>query len=410
MTQSAHGAHVGPRAPNRRVAIVTTTRADYGILYWLIREVAADPELELLLYVTGSHLSPEFGSTVNQIEADGLPIKRRIPILSEADSPMAATDAAGVATSKFGRALEEDQPDILVLLGDRYEIVSIALASVLHSVPVAHLHGGELSAGALDEYFRHAVTKLASLHFPATDEYRRRVLQLGEQPERIMAVGAPVLDHLHHTELLSRASLQAALGIALDRPTALVTYHPVTTEPGTNLAAVEALAEAILAEDSLQCIFTKANADVEGRAINQLLASLQSKYPGRFTLVDNMGTKLYFSCLRHFDLLVGNSSSGIIEAPAFALPVVNVGPRQDGRTRARNIIDVDTTTAGIREGIRTARSKSFRATLIGMTNPYDMFGDGNIAGRITAAIKSFLSANYPPNKVFVDWEAGARRE
>jgi len=385
-----------------RVAIVTTTRADYGHLYSLIRAVAADPDLELLLYVTGTHLSQEFGHTVDQVVADGFPVARRIDIFTNEDTAVAATDAAGRAASQFGRALAEDHPDILVLLGDRFEIVPVALAAVLHSVPVAHLHGGERSTGALDEYFRHAVTKLATLHFAATDEHRRRLLQLGEQPEQVVTVGAPGLDHLHETRLLSRRELQELLGIDLAGPVALVTYHPVTTEPGTSAAAVQALVDALLAEAPLRAVITRANADVEGRRINELLESLQQGHPDRLLLVDNLGSRVYLSCVREFDLLVGNSSSGIIEAPSFGVPVVNVGPRQDGRTRAKNVIDVGPTMAEIRRGIREALAPAFRAGLAGMANPYDQFGDGNAAGRIVSAIKSYLAEERTRRKVFYD--------
>lgn len=397
-----------PRAAARgwRVAIVTTTRADYGILHWLISEVHRDPDLQLLLYVTGAHLVRGFGHTVDQISADGLPIARCIPILAEEDSPLRATDAVGAAASGFGRAFHEDQPDLVVLLGDRYEIVPIALASVLHSAPVAHLHGGELSAGALDEYFRHAVTKLATLHFPATHEYSRRLLQLGEPADRVHVVGAPALDHVHRTELLSREELERTLDLKLDRPTALVTYHPVTTQPGASVATVERIAAALLAEEPLQAVFTKANADAEGHSINLLLAELARQHPSRFHLFDNLGSRNFLSCLRHFDLMLGNSSSGLIEAPAFELPVVNVGSRQDGRTRAQNVIDVGTEVSEIREGIRRATSPEFRARLTGMSNPYDAYGDGDVAGRIVATIKEFLAERNSLRKVFVDRPVG----
>lgn len=396
----------------KRVAVATTSRADYGILYWFLREVIEDPELELLLYVTGSHLASEFGNTVDVIVEDGLPIHRSIPILTGenagSDSPVAATDAAGRALTEFGRALAADELDLLVLLGDRYEIVPIALASVLHSVPVAHVHGGEISTGALDEYFRHAITKLATLHFPATAEYGRRLLQLGEREDRVKVVGAPSLDHMRRTELLSEESLVDLLGLRLEAPTAVVTFHPVTTEPGTGMAAVQALAGALSSRPELQVLFTKANADMEGRAINAYLADLVQRHPDRFILRDNLGSKVYFSCLKHFDLLVGNSSSGLIEAPAFGLPVVNVGSRQDGRTRARNVIDVPAITDEISRGIDTALSTEFRAALTGMPNPYDPYPAGSVAARMAAAIKEFLSEDHSMRKEFVDIDTGAR--
>jgi UDP-hydrolysing UDP-N-acetyl-D-glucosamine 2-epimerase len=390
-----------------RIAVATTTRADYGLLVWLLRAIQADPELELLLYVSGTHLSPEFGSTALQIEADGIEVHRRIEILQAQDTPSGTTQAMALALAGFGDALAIDRPDVLVLLGDRFEIVPIALACVAHGVPVAHLHGGERTEGALDEYYRHAVTKLATLHFAATEAYRRRILQMGEPPERAFAFGAPGLDHIHRTELLPRADLERALGLTLDRPTALVTYHPVTAEPGDGVAQVEALLAALLAEAPLQAVFTQPNADAEGRAIHARVAAFCRSHPHRFRLVANLGTQRYLSCLRHLDLLVGNSSSGLIEAPSFGLPVVNVGTRQRGRLRAANVIDVDPTEAAIRSGLRHAASKEFRDSLRDMTNPYDPNGDGRVSERIVAALKTFARDPGSRHKAFVDLEIGA---
>ena len=389
-----------------RVAIVTTSRADYGLLYWLLRAIDEDPEMDLLLYVTGSHLSPEFGSTVHQIEADGFRVARRIEILLASDTPTACSKSMGLALIGAGDALAEDRPAVLVVLGDRFEIVPMALAAVVHGVPVAHLHGGEASEGSLDEYYRHAVTKLASLHFAATEVYARRILQMGEDPARTHVVGAPGLDHLHRTPLLSRAALAEALDMQLDQPTALVTFHPVTTERGRAAAQVEALLAALLAEAPLQAVFTKANPDTEGRVINQRIATVCDANPTRFRLVDNLGTQRYLSCLRHLDLLVGNSSSGLTEAPSFGLPVVNVGARQRRRIAAANVIHVGNDADAIRSGIRTALSSVFREGLMGLVNPYDPHGDGCVSERIAAAIKAFTRTPWDGAKRFVDLDPG----
>ena len=390
-----------------RVAVVTTSRADYGLLFWLLRAIDEDPEMDLLLYVTGSHLSPEFGSTVNQIEADGFRVARRIEILLASDTPSACSKAMGLALLGVGDALAEDRPAVLVVLGDRFEIAPVALAAVAHGVPVAHVHGGETSEGALDEYYRHAVTKLATLHFPATETYARRILQMGEDPARTHVVGAPGLDHLHRTPLLSRAALAEALGMPLERPTALVTFHPVTTERGRAGEQVEALLSALQAETPLRALFTKANPDVEGRAISRRIAAFCDTDPARFRLVDNLGTQRYLSCMRHLDLLVGNSSSGLTEAPSFGLPVVDVGTRQRGRVAAANVIHVDNDADDIRRGIRLALSSEFRTGLEGLQNPYDRYGDGRVSVRIAAALKAFTRTPWDGTKRFADLDRGA---
>jgi UDP-hydrolysing UDP-N-acetyl-D-glucosamine 2-epimerase len=397
----------GHAVSRARIAVLSTTRADYGLLFWLLRHIDADPELDLLLYVTGSHLAPEFGYTVREIERDGLPIHRRVEILLAGDTPSAAIKAMALALAGFADALAEDRPAVLVLLGDRFEIVPVALAAVQHGIPVAHVHGGETSEGALDEYFRHAVTKLATLHFTATEAYRRRVVQMGEVPERVHAFGAPGLDHLYRTELLSREALQGALSLPLDRGTALVTFHPVTTEPGQGAAQVDALLAALAAEEPLQAVFTKANADAEGRLINERLRAFCAIHPERFRLFDNLGTKTYLSCLRHLDLMVGNSSSGVVEAPSFGLPVVNVGNRQRGRVMAANVLQADGSVASIREGIGRARSPEFHEGLRGMANPYDPHRDGRASERIVETLKAFVCEPGSSQKRFVDQDGRA---
>lgn len=373
----------------RRLYVVTTTRADYGLLYWLLREIDEDPDLELMLVATGSHLSSEFGLTIREIERDGFAIHRRIEILLASDSRSAMSRAMGLAMFSFGDALAQDRPDLVVVLGDRFEIVPVALAAVVEGIPVAHLHGGETSRGALDEYFRHAVTKLSSIHFPATEPYRQRILQMGEDPRLTFNFGAPGLDHLRRTQLLSRDALREALGLPPGRSTAIVTYHPVTGESGqTTDAQVEALLRALESFDDLFMVFSKANADTGGRAINERLEGWCEQYPDRGRLFDNLGHRLYLSCLRHLDLMIGNSSSGLIEAPSFQLPVVNVGCRQEGRIQARNVISVDCTIRDIHQGISRALRPQFRAELAGMHNPYEGDGNGSVSRRIKDTLKS----------------------
>lgn len=367
----------------RRLWVLTSTRADFGLLYWLLHEINDDPRLELMLTVTGTHLSPEFGMTVQEIEKAGLPIHRRMEILLSSDTRTAMTKAMGLAMLECGPALEVDQPDMVLLLGDRFEIVPVALAAVAHGIPVAHLHGGETSSGAIDEYFRHAVTKLASFHFPATDAYRRRIIQMGEDPARVFNFGAPGLDHLNRGEIIGRDALFDALGLDPDRLTALVTYHPVTGDiHGDELRNVAVLLEALSSFDELQFVFTKANADSHGRAINAQLEAWCEANPERGRLFDNLGQRLYHGCLRHLDVVVGNSSSGLVEAPSFRRPVVNVGKRQQGRIAAPNVISTNNEAEAIRGGIRRAFDSAFKDGLNDMHNPYDKFGDGSTSRRI----------------------------
>ncbi|RTR05334.1 UDP-N-acetylglucosamine 2-epimerase [Halomonas nitroreducens] len=390
---------------HRRLYVVTTTRADYGLLYWLMREIDEDPELELQLVVTGSHLSTEFGLTVREIENDGFRIHRRIEILLASDTRTAMTRAMGLAMTSFGDALAQDRPDLVVVLGDRFEIVPVALAAVVEGIPVAHLHGGETSRGALDEYFRHAVTKLASIHFVATEAYRRRILQMGENPDLTFNFGAPGLDHLHRTALPNRDALRDALQLPLDQPTAIVTYHPVTGEAdGAAEQQIDALLEALEAVDDLFVVFSKANADTQGRMINARLEEWCALFPYRSRLFDNLGHRWYMSCLLHLDLMVGNSSSGLLEAPSFGLPVVNIGRRQEGRIQADNIISVTCDPESIRQGVVRARSVEFRKSLEGMHNPYEGDSKGNVSQAIKDALKKTPLGQSLRIKSFFDLE------
>lgn len=392
----------------RRLWVLTSTRADFGLLYWLLHEIDNDPRLDLMLAVTGTHLSPEFGMTVQEIEKAGLPIHRRMEILLSSDTRTAMTKAMGLAMLECGHALGVDRPDMVVLLGDRFEIVPVALAAVAHGIPVAHLHGGETSSGAIDEYFRHAVTKLASFHFPATDAYRRRIIQMGEDPARVFNFGSPGLDHLHRGELIERSQLFAALDLDPDCLTALVTYHPVTGDmQGDARREVAALLEALASIDALQIVFTKANADSQGRGINAQLEAWCEANPERGRLFDNLGQRLYHGCLRHLDVMVGNSSSGLVEAPSFRLPVVNVGKRQQGRIAAANVISTSNDVAAIRDGVIRALDETFKAALSNMHNPYERFGDGSTSTHIKDALATVEITPQLLQKRFHDIDVGS---
>jgi UDP-N-acetylglucosamine 2-epimerase (non-hydrolysing)/GDP/UDP-N,N'-diacetylbacillosamine 2-epimerase (hydrolysing) len=379
----------------RTICVVTTSRADYGILRWLMKEIREDPELELSVIATGAHLSSEFGMTVSEIEADGFRVDRQIEMLLSSDSAPAIVKSIGVETISLADALREIGPEFVVVLGDRYEIVPVALASVVFGMPVVHIHGGESSQGSIDEAFRHAVTKMASVHFPAAEAYRDRIIQMGEDPDRVFCFGAPGLDALHRLSLLDRRALETDLKFPLEGTVALVTYHPVTTEPGAAAEQIGNLLDAIEAT-GLRAVFTKANADLEGSVINRKIAEFCDRDPARFRLFENLGQARYLSCLKGLDLMVGNSSSGLIEAPSFRLPVVNIGDRQKGRIRAGNVIDAGSAAEQIREGIFRALSPGFRALLEGLENPYDRFRDGMTSRRIKDTLKQM-----PPGKSLI---------
>lgn len=403
MTGSSSTTATLPGRP--KVVVVTSTRADYGHLHWLLRALEDDTRVETLLYVTGTHLSAAHGMTVTDVEADGHPVARRIATWEDQSTPAGIAAGLGRTVERFGAAFAADAPAVAVVLGDRAEALAIALAAVVAGVPVAHLHGGETSRGSLDEYFRHAITKLASLHFPATRAYAERIRQLGEDPAYVHALGAPGLDHVRRTPLLGREELSARLGLDISAPTALVAFHPVTTEPGSAARHVAALLEGIAAIDDLQAVFTGSNADEGGDVIDAALRAFSEGREGRYRFFPNLGTRAYLSCLAHLDVVVGNSSSGIIEAPSFGVPTVNVGVRQEGRVRATSVIDVPAEPAAIAAGIRRALSPEFRAQAARTVNPYDERGDGRVSERIAARIVEAALSGLPTSKRFHDLDA-----
>jgi GDP/UDP-N,N'-diacetylbacillosamine 2-epimerase (hydrolysing) len=353
----------------RKIAVVTGTRADYGILSSLLRAIEADPSLELQLLVTGSHLAAEFGTTVREIEADGFPIARKIEMLASADSPEGVVKSIGMGCTGLADALHELRPEILVILGDRFEALAAAITALICRIPIAHIHGGELSFGAFDESIRHSITKMSSFHFTATAEYRKRVIQMGEQPERVYLCGAPGLDGLKEMALLTKEQLEAELGFVFQYPTAIVTYHPVTLEQESAAVQIKALIGAIEAT-AIHAIFTGANADPEGRLINKMVAEFCLKNKEKYTYFPSLGRLKYFSTLKYADLMLGNSSSGLIEAPSFHLPVVNIGDRQLGRIAGDNVIQIASETAAIIKAIQKALSPEFKAKISQSPNPY----------------------------------------
>ncbi len=383
----------------RTIGVVTVNRSDYGIYLPILRGMKAEPSLRLHLMVTGAHLSPEFGSTVRLIEADGFTVQERIEMLLSSDTPEGTAKSMGVAVMGFAQAYARCRPDLLLVLGDRCEMYAAAVAAVPFTIPIAHVHGGELTEGAMDEGFRHSLTKLSHLHFVSTDRYRQRVLQLGEESWRVVVSGAPGLDHLRVTPRLSREQLQQQFGVELDPPPLLITYHPVTLEPDQAEVPVQELLEA-LASVERPLIFTLPNPDPQGRQIRRAIDAFVRRH-SRARMVDNFGSQGYFSLMAQAAAMVGNSSSGIIEAPSFGLPVVNIGSRQQGRVRAANVIDVGNDRAEIRRGLERALSPEFRASLQGIANPY---GDGLAAERIIRHLKEVELSPRLLKKRFMDLE------
>jgi len=358
---------------------VTTSRADYGIYLPVLKALAARRDVRLQLLVSGSHLSERFGLSVRTIDADGFDIAARIAILEDTDDAEAVTRAMARGVAGFGEALSRQRPDMLVVLGDRFEMHAAAVAVLPFRVPVAHIHGGELTIGAFDDALRHSMTKLSHLHFVSTEAYARRVVQLGEEPWRVTLSGAPSLDNLCAAQLQDRPALEREFGLRLDDRFLLVTFHPATLDPGDPATQARAMFQAI-DSTGLVAVVSMPNADPGGVAVRAVIHERVAS-GDRVQVVENLGTTGYFSLMALASAMVGNSSSGIVEAASFGLPVVNIGARQEGRVRGENVIDVGTTVDVISQGLRAALAPETRVRLKGMTNPY---GDGRAAERIVA--------------------------
>lgn len=366
----------------RTIAVVTVGRSDYGISKPILDQIRHDPSLRLQLIVAGGHLAPEFGLTVGEIESDGVPIDERVEMLLSSDTAGGLAKSMGLGIIGFAQAFERLRPDVLVLVGDRYEMHAAAAAALPFRLPVAHVHGGESSEGAIDEALRHSMTKMSHLHFAATDVSAARIVQMGEEPWRVTVSGAPSLDNLRVLRLMSRHELERLLHVDLTPPVLLVTYHPVTLElEDAETQIGEVLAA--LAESQATVIVTFPNVDARARSIRGMLEAFVAQTP-RSQLVTNLGTRAYFSLMQQASAMVGNSSSGIIEAASFKLPVVDVGNRQRGRLRADNVISVNCDRREILRAIGVAASPAFRKRLADLVNPY---GDGHAAERIVARLK-----------------------
>ena len=366
----------------RTIAVVTSSRADYSHLYWPLKDLAAHPEVDLKLIVLAAHLSPAFGNTVQEIEQDGFTIASRIECLLNSDTDVGMAKTLGLAVLGLTDTLAQMRPDLLLLIADRYEMLAPASVALTLRIPVAHIEGGEVSEGAIDDAVRNALTKMAHIHFTSTEAARSRVISMGEEPWRVHRAGAPSLDHITRSQLLTRSELQHTLNIDLKHFPTVVAYHPVTLLENTT-AEADALFAA-LAQIRGQILFCYPNADAGSHQLMRRTREFLQQHPDAHVFV-NLGAVTYWSLLKQAGLLLGNSSSGIMEAASFALPVVNIGLRQYGRERARNILDAEPAVASILDKIAIAQSKEFRESLYGMANPY---GDGHAAKRIVDVLTS----------------------
>jgi UDP-hydrolysing UDP-N-acetyl-D-glucosamine 2-epimerase len=363
----------------RTIAAVTSSRADYSHLYWPLKDLAAHPEVDLKLIVMASHLSPAFGSTVQEIERDGFSI---IPVecLLSSDTDVGMAKTIGLASLGLADVLGQLRPDLLLLIADRYEMLAPASVALALRIPIAHIEGGEISEGAIDDAVRNALTKMSHIHFTSTHLARERVISMGEEPWRVHRAGAPSLDHLRRSQLLSRHDLQSRFSFDLDQPSILVAYHPVTLRRETTSEAAALFAA--LEQVEGQILFSYPNADAGShKIIQQAQAFIEKRGSGRVFV--NLGAIAYWSLLQHVEMLIGNSSSGIMETASFALPTVNIGLRQKGRERAANVLDAAPETQAILEAIAHARDGAFRASLSGMTNPY---GEGCASKKIVEVL------------------------
>lgn len=357
----------------RRVCVVTGSRAEYGLLRWVMEAIRNSKILELQLVVTGAHLAPQYGLTYKAIEADGFTIDRKVEMLLSSDSAIGVSKSVGMAISGLTEAFSDLKPDIVLLLGDRYEMWAAGAAATFSRIPIAHIHGGELTEGAIDDSLRHGLTKMAQIHFVAAPDFRRRVIQLGESPERVFTVGALGLDSIEKIQVLERMELEDSLGVELGPNNLVITFHPVTLESGSSGSQMKSLLSALDLFPDIHTFFTFPNADMEGREISGLIEGYVARTP-RSKAFTSLGQSKYHSLMHYADGVVGNSSSGLIEAPAMQIPTINIGSRQRGRPRASSVIDADPNINSIADAIRKLYSNDFQKTLSDIVHPYGTSG------------------------------------
>ena len=369
------------------ISILTATRAEYGLLKPIINKLNKIDEFDIRIVVTGAHLSPEFGLTYKEIENDGFLIDEKIEILLSSDTPQGVSKSMGLAVIGFADYFNKLNPDLLIVLGDRYETLAVVMTAMNQRIPVAHLYGGETTEGAIDEAIRHAITKLSYLHFTSTEEYRKRVIQLGESPDRVFNVGAIGIENILNEKLLSKNELAASLNVSLNRTYAVVTFHPVTLEDGTSKEQVLELFEAFKQKSDIDFIITKSNADADGRIINKLIDEYSNSNSNIYGYT-SLGLKRYLSALKYCSMVIGNSSSGLVEAPSFGVPTINIGDRQKGRIQASNIINCEPNKESILNSIDVAISDAFAKKVKDVINPY---GDGDTSNKIVEVVLDYMN-------------------
>lgn len=372
----------------KKIVILTGTRAEYGLLFPIIKKLIASKNVDVKVVATGTHLSPEFGMTVREIEKDGIEIDKKIEILLSSDSSVGVSKAMGLALISFSEYFEETKPDALMILGDRYESLAVAIAALNAKIPIIHLHGGEATEGVIDEAIRNSITKLSCLHFSSTEAYRNRIIQMGENPSNVYNVGAVGVENAKHVETLSKDDLEKALDCSLHRY-AVLTFHPVTLENQTAEDQVKNLMEAIKEYSNITFICTKANADMNGRVINQCIEEYSNAYRN-IKLYDSLGLVKYMSALKGAEFVIGNSSSGLIEVPSFHIPTINIGDRQKGRIQSNTVINCAPKKTEICKAIDRALSSDFRKNIENSDNPY---GNGNTSDRVVHITIDYLNNN-----------------
>ena len=380
----------------RKICIVTGSRAEFGLLYWLIKKVMVDQDLKLQLVVTGMHLSSNFGLTYKEIEKH-FNIDKKINIQLSSDTSMGISKSMSIAQTSFSKAYNKLKPDIIVVLGDRYEIFSAASAAMIAKIPIAHIHGGEITEGSWDDSIRHCISKMAYLHFTATKEYKNRVIQLGEEPRRVFNVGGMGIENIKRLKLLDKNEFEKSINLKLNEKNILVTFHPVTLEYKTAKKQFQELLNAIKGLKNTNIIFTKSNSDIDGRIINHMIDEFVNKNSNKSAGFVSLGQLKYLSALQYVDVIVGNSSSGLLEAPSFKIGTINIGDRQKGRIKAKSIIDCSPNSRGIKQAFIKIYSRKFQEQLKKVKNPY---GNKCASKQIIKVIKKIKLNNILKKKFY----------
>ena len=380
----------------KKICVVTSSRAEYGLLYWLIKEIKREKNLELQLIVTGSHLSLEHGLTYREIEKD-FKIDKKIDIQLASDTSLDISKSMGIAQTSFSKVFDEIKPDIIIILGDRYEIFSVASAAMIARIPIAHIHGGEATEGAIDEAIRHSISKMSHIHFTATEEYSKRVIQLGEEPNRVFNVGGMGIENIKRLKLLTKKQLEKSINFKFNLNNVLVTFHPVTLEKSTSKKQFQELIDSIDELENTNIIFTKTNSDMDGRIINSMIDQYTSKNSYKSKSIISLGQLHYLSALLHFDFVIGNSSSGLLEAPSLKIGTINIGDRQKGRIKAKSVIDCLPEKKSIKKSIKKIYSREFKQILKNVKNPY---GDGYASKKIIKVLKNLELGQILKKKFF----------